>query len=137
MKKWQIAALISTIVVLSACIRKPAPVEPPTGSDLATPVAESPAAGICAEQEGDVVSVTINPDIPDPRCSIVRSDQFLRIVNMRGETIAVSLAGLSADIQPGGEHTFDQPFGSLLMPGVHRFAVSPCCGAELILRTDS
>ena len=121
---------------MSACIRKPAQL--PTASvERATPIADSPAAGICAEHEGSLVSVTIFPDIPDPRCSLVRPDQRLRVINMRSENIAVNLARLRAEIGPGEDYTFVEPFGVLLMPGVHRFDVSPCCGAELVLRTEA
>lgn len=129
--------ILAAILSLSACIpgadHSGEPAQPAATIALATPVASSPAAGICAEHEGNLVSVTIHPDIPDPRCSYVRSDQRLRVINQRGETLTVSLAGLATQIAPGDEHIFEQPFGSLLMPGVHRFDVSPCCGAELIL----
>lgn len=122
---------------LSACVRLPARAEPATSHELATPIADSPAAGICAEHEGSLVSVTINPDIPDPRCSFVRPDQHLRVINMRGERVEVSLARLHAEVAPGEDYIFEEPFGALLMAGVHRFDVSPCCGAELVLRPDS
>ena len=39
---------------------------------LATPYAQEPAAGICASFEGEMVTVSLNPDIPDPRCAKVR-----------------------------------------------------------------
>ncbi len=55
---------------------------------------------------------------------------------MRDERLLVSLARLETEIAPGDEHVFDEPFGALLMPGVHRFDVSPCCGAELILSVN-
>lgn len=100
---------------------------------LATPIAQSPAAGICAEMQGEVVTVTINPDMPDPRCSIVGPDQRLRVVNAREEPIQVKLADLEVNIDPAAEFTFGVSFGQLLEPGVHAFEVSPCCGAELVL----
>jgi len=99
-----------------------------------TPVSDSPAAGICGEPLEGVVTVTIYHDIPDPRCSIVQADQFLRVVNGRSETIQVSLAWLSASIEPGGEYVFELPFGDLFEKGVHVFTVLPCCGAELWYR---
>jgi hypothetical protein len=132
--------ILTTMLFLSACLPTAEQLSEtastaPTAA-LATPVADSPAAGICAEHEGELVSVTIRPDIPDPRCSYVRPDQLLRVVNQREEILTVSLAGLETEIAPGDEHVFEQPFGSLLMPGVHRFDVSPCCGAELILNAN-
>lgn len=102
-------------------------------STLWTPVADSPAAGTCGESQGEIVTMTIRPDIPDPRCLIVQSDQRLRVVNGRQETLAVSLGRLSASIEPGGEHTFEVPIGELLLPGVHVIGVSPCCGGEIWL----
>lgn len=126
-----------TLLLLCACLPGPVHDADPSvntpAAGLATPVADSPAAGICVEHEGDLVSVTIYPDIPDPRCSYVSPDQHLRVINERGETLQVTLARLVVEIAPGEEHTFDEPFGALLLPGVHRFDVLPCCGAELIL----
>lgn len=103
-------------------------------SPLATPVSDQPAAGICGGTEDRVLTVTIYPDIPDPRCAIVRPDQVLRVVSQRQETLQVSLAGLKTTLEPGGEYTFSIPFGELLAPGVHRLEVLPCCGSELWLQ---
>ncbi|MGD8823190.1 MAG: NBR1-Ig-like domain-containing protein, partial [Anaerolineales bacterium] len=33
----------------------------------ATPVSDTPAAGICGQVEGEVATMIINPDVPDPR----------------------------------------------------------------------
>jgi hypothetical protein len=135
-------SILLTVLALcsGSCFTRPKQeAEPPASipvAQLATPIADSPAAGICAEQEGSLVTVTIFPDIPDPRCSFVRPEQQLRVINMRSETLKVSLAGLEAEIAPGEEHVFEEPFGALLMPGVHRFDVLPCCGAELVLRPN-
>jgi hypothetical protein len=132
--------ILSTALTVSACVAgqgQGTDTAVPTATiELATPVADSPAAGICAEHTGEFVSITINPDIPDPRCSFVRPEQYLRVVNMRGEMITVTFAQLEADIAPGEEHIFEESFGALLMPGVHRFDVLPCCGAELVLQAN-
>jgi hypothetical protein len=109
----------------------PLPTNPPV--QLATSVASQPAAGICGEAQGTVVTMTINPDIPDPRCVVVRPDQKLRVVNRRDETLGISLGRLSVTLEPGTEHTFEQPFGHLLLPGVHSLGVTPCCGGEIWL----
>lgn len=128
---------LSLLTGMSACIRRPVQLKPTASSERATPIADSPAAGICAEHEGSLVSVTIYPDIPDPRCSLVRADQHLRVINMRSERIEVNLARLQTEIAPGEDCIFVEPFAALLMPGVHRFDVSPCCGAEIVLRTEA
>ena len=111
------------------------PTDPPVS--LATPVASQPAAGICGEAQGTVVTMTINPDIPDPRCVVVYPYQQLRVVNGRGETLEISLGPLTATLEPGAEYTFELPFGQLLLPGVHVLGVSPCCGGEIWVKDSS
>ena len=100
---------------------------------LATPAAESPAAGICAEFSESQVLVTINPDIPDPRCTKIQPSQKLVVENRRQENLRVQIGPFDVLISPGGRHLFDLPFGDYLAPGVHQMIVSPCCGAELWL----
>jgi len=106
---------------------------PDAPAALATPAAQSPAAGICAEFEGELVTITINPDIPDPRCARVRPDQKLAVVNQRGEAIQVRIGHFEASLLTGEQQSFELPFGEYLAPGVHQMIVSPCCGAELVL----
>ena len=77
--------------------------------------------------------VTINPDIPDPRCSKVRADQELTVINNTQNTLEVSIGSFRASLEPGSETIFDTPFGEYLEPGVHQLLVSPCCGPELWL----
>jgi len=100
---------------------------------LATPYAQSPAAGICASFEGEMVVVSIYPDIPDPRCIKVRADQQLTVVNRTQNNLEVSLGIYKASLTPGAETTFDAPFGMYLATGVHQLQVSPCCSPELVL----
>jgi hypothetical protein len=100
---------------------------------LATPYAQSPAAGICASFDADTVVVSIYPDIPDPRCIKVRADQRLTVVNRTQNTLEVSLGIYKASLTPGAETTFDAPFGMYLATGVHQLQVSPCCSPELVL----
>jgi hypothetical protein len=101
---------------------------------LATPVAEFPAAGICPEVDGSIVTMIIRPDIPDPRCMIIQPDQRLRVVNDREITLEVALGRLTATLDPGESVTFDVPFGDLLLAGVHPLLVDPCCGGSLWLQ---
>ena len=119
------------------------PPEPPVVQEpatnppaLATPIADSPAAGICGEMQGGIVTMTINPDMPDPRCLKVQSGQRLRVVNQRGEPLEIALGGATASLQPGEEITFERSFGELLLPGVHALQVSPCCGGEIVLNAE-
>jgi hypothetical protein len=114
--------------------------EPPISSEEpiqpATPVAMQPAAGICAEGQGEIVIMRVNPDVPDPRCLQVQSDQRLAVFNGLDESLDVSLGELSATIEPGDEHTFDRPLGQILLPGVHALGTSLCCGGEIWLQGD-
>lgn len=101
---------------------------------LATPVSQQPAAGICGAAEGDIITVRINPDVPDPRCVIITSDQRLKVINNRDEIIQISLGVFEAEIDPGEESLAPLTFGEYLAPGVHLIEVSPCCGASLWLQ---
>jgi hypothetical protein len=101
---------------------------------LATPYAQEPAAGICGEFEGSLVSVSLRPDVPDPRCVRVRPDQHLSVKNETDQTLQVSLAGFHAELAPGQEITFETPFGEYLAPGVHQLITSaPPGGSEIWL----
>lgn len=100
---------------------------------LATPYAQQPAAGICASFEGGMVIVTLNPDVPDPRCTKVRADQKLTVINQTQNILQVTIGVFTASLEPGDKTTIDTPFGEYLALGVHQLQVSPCCGAELWL----
>jgi hypothetical protein len=100
---------------------------------LATPYAQQPAAGICASFEGEMVIVTLNPDVPDPRCTKVRADQKLTVINQTQNTLQVTIGVFTASLEPGEKTIIDIPFGEYLALGVHQLQVSPCCGAELWL----
>ena len=99
----------------------------------ATPAANEIAAGICAEPESEVVTVTIFPDIPDPRCLKVKPEQKLRVINQTHATLDVALGEFKAEIEAGSEVFWDAPFGEYLEPGVHYLLVAPCCGPEIWL----
>lgn len=100
--------------------------------DLATPVADQPAAGICASFDGEVITFEILPDIPSPRCAIARSDQHLVVINRTSEIITVSLGNYKFNVEPGESGTIDAAFGSYLSPGVHR--VTTTLSPELWLK---
>jgi hypothetical protein len=103
---------------------------------LATPIASSPAAGICANFDGLVIAVQILPGIPDPRCVQVRGDQQLSITNRTEGTIEVGLGPYHAELAPGQEYLITAPFEVYLAPGVHAVNVSPCCGGEIVYGID-
>jgi hypothetical protein len=101
---------------------------------LATPYAQEPAAGICASFDGEIVTVTLNTDMPEPRCAEVRSDQTLRVVNNTLSTLGVSIGNFNHSLLPQDTWSIDVPFGHYLAVGVHQLSVTPCCGAELWLK---
>ena len=103
---------------------------------LATPYSQQPAAGICASFDGEMVTVTLNPDIPDPRCAKVRADQKLTVVNQTQNTLQVSIGSFKYNLEPGASTVIDTPFGEYLAMGVHQLQVSPCCGSELWLEEN-
>jgi hypothetical protein len=83
-----------------------------------------PAASTCGQPSGSIAEVTINPDIPSPRCTEVTADQRLQVRNNTDQQITVSLADFSATLSPGAAQLYDRPFGDYLEPGVHRITVS-------------
>jgi hypothetical protein len=127
----------TAIPVIPTSTASPSPTSappPPAALPLATPYADQPAAGICAEAPGElVVTVEIMPDIPSPRCLKVTPDQRLRVVNRTDAALALKLGSVQASLQPNGETTFEQPFGKLLAPGVHVLDASPYFGPEIVL----
>jgi hypothetical protein len=82
-----------------------------------------------------VVEVTINVDVPSPRCAIIRSDQTLTVVNGTPSTVQVSISNFSSNILPGAEYSVDILFGDFLAVGVHQLTVTPYYGAELWLKS--
>jgi hypothetical protein len=99
---------------------------------LATPYAQEPASGICAEFEGSLVSVSLRPDVPDPRCVRARPDQHLSIKNDTDQDLQVSIGDFQAELAPGQEIAFETPFGEYLAPGVHQLTTSATPGGSEI-----
>ncbi len=130
---WSSVRLTLISAALSACAVGNS-IPPATLIPLATPVSQEPAAGICGATEAAEITITIYPDIPDPRCAIVRPEQRLRLVNKTTLLLQVSLAAFQTELEPGAEYTFDLPLGEFLAPGVHLVQVLPCCGPELWLK---
>lgn len=137
-----------TVIACNALTRAPSPTAPPAPgaaspmpaasptppfAALATPYADSPAAGICASYDGPVVEFRIEPGIPAPRCSRARADQQLKITNDTDGPLDVMIGPYSGHMEPGGEFAIEAPFGSYLAPGVHQLMVLPCCGPEIVL----
>jgi hypothetical protein len=78
--------------------------------------------------------MTLEPGIPNPRCLIVHSGQRLRVVNLIGADVSISLGRFSLPLPANGETVIGPTFEEYLMPGVHVLQVDPCCGGELWLQ---
>lgn len=102
--------------------------------DLKPPDSDTPTAGVCGQVGGPVVEMTINVDVPDPRCMEVTPGQRLQVRNNTDEQVTVSFADFSATLAPGQSQQFNQPFGDYLQPGVHKVNASPYSGGEINLR---
>ena len=146
-----ILLLISAVMVLSSCQRDAGATEDPlsaqiletaeeglstreTPPPLATPYAVSPASGICPEvPAGETASVDIYPDIPSPRCLLVKAEQHMALTNRSDEVLIFRLGHIEGQIQPGHTYLVEESFGSYLLPGVHVVQVSPYSGPEIFL----
>ncbi len=138
-----LSALACTLLAPAQVLSTPStPPSTETTFALATPYAQQPAAGICAEPSDDdrashpggEVVMRLEPGIPDPRCMIILAHQHLRVVNKTGAEVTITLGSYSAVLGQDGETVFETPFGDYLMPGVHALQVDPCCGGELWLK---
>ncbi|HSB65221.1 MAG TPA: hypothetical protein VLD65_01505 [Anaerolineales bacterium] len=136
--------LFICFLVLTACSTSASPPSPVQSTPpemmptyvLSTPYAQQPAAGICASSDGQIVEITINVDMPSPRCAKIRPEQTLVIVNATLSTIQVSIGNFSTSILPGAQYPIDVPFGDYLAPGVHLINATPYFGAELWLESS-
>jgi hypothetical protein len=103
--------------------------------DLVTPYAIEPAAGICGGPlDGGIATVNIWPDVPEPRCLVVASEQILQVTNKTGEFVKVQLGPFGRELGAGETYTFDCPMGYYLAPGVHQLMVSPFGSPEIWLK---
>ena len=107
------------------------------------PDSQYPAAGACPKQAGSPVRVQVDPDVPVPRCVVVAPGQDLTVVNntnelqQAGSTVTVTWADYAPRVlKIGASTSYTQPFGSYLMPGVHRLHISLYgqSGAEIWLQ---
>jgi hypothetical protein len=114
----------------------PAATNSQTPSALAPADRQEPVSGACASFDTSVVTITINPDTPSPRCAKVTATQRLTVINKTSALVQVKLAQFAVQLPPGESQTFDVAFGSYLAPGVHSISMSNYgegAGAELWL----
>jgi hypothetical protein len=122
---------------------RPSSAQPAPAMHKVPPDATAPAAGACLRVAGSQVLVLVNPDVPMPRCAIVAAGQHLAVRNNTGEmgqppcTVTLHWADYAPrTLSPGALTSYPQPFGSYLMPGVHRLQASVYgqSGAEIWLQ---
>jgi hypothetical protein len=89
----------------------------------------TPAAPVCAFQEGHRVAFEIVEGIPNPRCARATQDQGLALMNRTDERVAFDLGGGPVTIDPGLTWSIAQPVGAWLSPGVHRIAMEFYAGS--------
>ncbi|MBP1693236.1 MAG: hypothetical protein H6Q37_1119, partial [Chloroflexi bacterium] len=80
---------------------------------------DTPAAGICADISGSLVTLTISSDVPSPRCAKIAPSQVISFINMTGSSVTLTLAWYTIPLGPSETFTFDAPVGAFLAPGVH------------------
>ena len=101
-------------------------------SSLVPADAQLPNAMGCNGVAGAIATIDANPDVPSPRCIVVRADQLLRVVNTTniqgtiGKPITVTFANYPPRVlQIGQATTFDRPLGEYLAVGVHDVRLAP------------
>lgn len=118
----------------------------PSVRRLVPPDTLFPAAGACGQAIGADAVIDTNPDIPQPRCLVVRADQHLEVRNTSnrfgqpGQPITLTWPPYSSRTLAAGASTvYGATFSSYLALGVHdvRISLYPGGGAEVWLRPSS
>ncbi len=96
---------------------------------LKPPDSDTPAAGICNETQGDLVSIVlgIGPDgLPKAgRCLILNPTQRIKLINQTDGLYAVAFAEYGINLPLGDEALFEKPVGEYLALGVHLLPMGP------------
>jgi len=117
----------------------PQPTEVTPAPTLFPPDSDTPAAGICAEYETDVVTIEIVVEgPPTPRCVVIAPSQRLEVINRTTAAVEARFAQNEFALQPDETYFIDRPFGAYLAPGVHNLRISGGVGnaPELWLQAD-
>jgi Tfp pilus assembly protein PilE len=112
----------TTKIATSTPVGKPSPVA--GGITKAPADSLTPASGVCYPASSSPVSITINPDVADPRCVKVTSAQTLSVTNSTKQEITVSIGGKSLTLSAGATQSISDSFGSYLESGVHNVHAS-------------
>ena len=78
------------------------------------------AAGIClGPVDGPVAEISINPDVPSPRCLRVTKAQRLLVRNNTSEAVRFVFGHFDVQLAAGASQLLDEPAGDYLAPGGH------------------
>jgi Protein of unknown function (DUF4232) len=92
-----------------------------------------PAAGVCGGDAARIQTVALRSldYVPQPRCLIIRDQQFLRIVNGMSTSITARLGKrLRVTLAPGRSVTFPEPIGKYFASGVHSLTLISLSGID-------
>ena len=93
------------------------------------PDANTPAAGICAEPQGDPVNIVLGTDASGlplaGRCIVVNPVQRIKLINQSVNPIKMRLMEYPITLFVGGELLLDRPVGQYLALGVHILDLGP------------
>jgi hypothetical protein len=107
---------------------------PATSAGVDARESDNPVAGACAHATGRVGTIALRTldYVPQPRCLIVKHDQFLRVVNGLNVTVRARLGTqLQMVLKPGRDATFPRSIGNYLAPGVHTLHFTSASGAAI------
>lgn len=93
---------------------------------MVPPDGVTPAAGSCSNAASGVAFITLNPDVPSPRCIIVHDSDRLKIKNNMGVRVTVDDGGngFVFTVDNGATEEQAKAVGCCWQPGVHRLRVS-------------
>lgn len=96
---------------------------------------EFPAAGVCMDSPEEVRAVvTVNEDVPSPRCQKVVAGKRLIIKNNTDQVLSMWFGKNKEylfSVPARGEFEIPVTLGEMLAPGVHVFSGDPFSGPEI------
>lgn len=139
MRGGRVVAVALVVAVLATGCGKDAATTTKATTTKAPADSATPAAGACLPAEGGIVTVSLPPDVPVPRCVQVTASQRLRVVSRVDTAVTVHLGNEEVRVDPRESATIDRQFGEYLQDGVHRMRVDGYVpgGAEIWLRPAS
>ncbi len=94
---------------------------------------QSPAAGTCGNSYNGIAEVVLQPDVPSPRCIIVKDTDHLRVEN--NFTVKVNVndgSGVLFALDPGESDTGMKALGGYWATGVHRLKITNAATNEVL-----